>query len=82
MCILRSFLKANVQNGIFGGGGGVAKISNIFGALDIPDIIFFGEGGAVDPRSKPMYEENMRVPPWGFECVAIVRPASMPVRVM
>ena len=31
--------------GYLGGGGG-AKISNIFGVLDIPDIIFlFGGGG-------------------------------------
>ena len=26
----------------FLGGGGVAKISNIFGVLDIPDIFFWG----------------------------------------
>ena len=40
----------------------VAKISNIFGMLDIPDIFW----GTVDAGSKPTYEEKKRVPPpWG-----------------
>ena len=41
LCTLGSFLKVNVENGdiFFWGGGGVAKISNIFGGMpDIPDI--------------------------------------------
>ena len=45
---------------------GVAKISNIFGVLIIPDI--FWEGGGVNGRcwSKPTYEEKNESTPLGL----------------
>ena len=49
LCILGSFLKVKVQNGgIFG----VAKYSNIFGVMEIPDIFFFGGGGGGGVNSR------------------------------
>ena len=36
--------------GVFWGGGGVAKISNIFGGLEIPVVVFFWGGGGRDDR--------------------------------
>ena len=55
LCILGSFLKVNVQNGIFffflGGGGGGPKISNIFWVCLLFLIysylfLFYGGGGS------------------------------------
>ena len=42
LCILGSFLRSLYRMGIF---LGVAKILNIFGLLEIPDIFFFFWGG-------------------------------------
>ena len=43
---------------------GVAKVSNIFLLLDIPDFFFGGGGGRrSDAGSEPTHEEKMRVPP-------------------
>ena len=45
---------------------GVAKISNIFGVLEIPDNV---RGRTVDAGPEPTYVEKMRVPPpppWGL----------------
>ena len=65
------FFKVNVQNGVFfwGGGGGVAIISNILGGFlkflfffVCLFVCFFG-GCTVDAGPEPTYEEKMRVPP-------------------
>ena len=57
LSILGSFLKVKVQNwDIFW----VAKISNIFGVLEIPDI--FG-GWAVDAGSEPTIRKKIEYPP-------------------
>ena len=44
---------------------GVAKISNIFRVLKIPDIFFFlgGGGRTIDTGPEPTHIEQMRVPP-------------------
>ena len=39
-----------------------AKISNIYGVFEVSDIFV---GRMVDAGPRPMYEENMRVPPYG-----------------
>ena len=46
----------------------VAKISNIFGILEIPDIFW---GSTVNTWPEPTNEEKLRVPPSGLRASSL-----------
>ena len=65
LCILGSFLKVKVKNGVLG----LVKFQIFFGVLEIPVILllfffFLGGGGTVDAGPEPTYGEKYeRTPP-------------------